>query len=94
MTDLLSFLETLRRPKLLMRAARIGLSEYNRTRVLKRIAPNAADAAPAHVLRTLIPVEEALEEARQSGDASYVPSRHVEVLIALLAELRRVTQPA
>lgn len=94
MTDLLSFLHTLRRPQLLMRAARIGLSEYNRTRVLKRIAPSAADAAPASVLRTLIPVEEALEEARRSGDASYVPSRHVEVLIALLSELRRATQPA
>lgn len=94
MTDLLSFLQTLHRPKLLVRAARLGLMEYNRTRVLKRIAPGAVEASSGSVLRTLIPVEEALEEARRAGDASYVPSRHVEVLIALLGEFRRATQPA
>ena len=39
MIDPLAHLQTLSRPKLLVRAARIGLCEYNRERSLRRILP-------------------------------------------------------
>lgn len=75
---------TLRRPRLLMRAARIGLQDYRRDRDLRRILPNVPDPRALDVLLT----EEArLEAARQSG-AAWPALRHIEVMIALLAELR------
>lgn len=36
----------------------------------------------------MLSVEANLEEARQSGDATYSVSRHVDMMIALLAEAR------
>ena len=93
MTDVKQWTETLRRPRLLLQAAKLGVSDYNRDRVLKRVSPARVPATPAGALAALIPVEETLEEARRTGDASYVPSRHVEILIAVLAELKALTSP-
>jgi len=90
MTDALDWINSLRRPRLLVEAARIGVPDYSRARVLKKFAAAQMEASPAAALSTLIPVEETLETARRSGDASYVPSRHVEVLIAILAEMRAI----
>lgn len=90
MTDALTWIKELRRPRLLVEAANIGLPDYDRTRVLKKFAATQVEASPSAALTSLIPVEETLEDARRSGDASYVPSRHVEVLIAILAEMRAV----
>jgi hypothetical protein len=88
MTDLTLWIKTLRRPRLLVQAAKLGLADYNRERVLKRVAPTKRPQTAMGALAALIPVEETLEEARRSGDASYVPSRHVEVLIAVLSEIK------
>lgn len=90
MTDVTLWINGLRRPGLLMNAARHGLNEYNREQVLKRVMPSAVKRSPERALEALIPVEETLESARRAGDASYTPSRHVEVMIALMAELRSV----
>lgn len=86
--DASTLTETLRRPRLLIKAALLGLRDYNRNRVLKRLISAPAAPRPGAAVTTLVCVEERLEAARRSGDASYTPSRHVEVLIALLAELR------
>ncbi len=49
----------------------------------------ASDApAPGVAVTRLIEEEARLEETRQGGGAGYSPSRHVEVLIALMAEAR------
>lgn len=93
MSDLLSLVEKLQRPSLLLRAARLGIKDYDRGRVLKRLTSTPKLPSPQRAVSTLLSVEEGLEEKRKSGDASYVPSRHVEVLIALLAELRLMVQP-
>lgn len=95
---------TLLRPRLLMRAARIGLAEYRRDRDLGRILPQAlfpalrtargADFAlalarqGAAVLDWLVEEEARLDAARLGAQAGYSPLRHIEVMIALLAELR------
>lgn len=74
-------------------AAKYGMSDYNRERVLKRLMRGAALPSPRKAVSTLLTTEETLETARKSGDASYNVSRHVEVLIALLAEARQMANP-
>jgi hypothetical protein len=91
MSDVRSLLADLRRPRLLMRAARFGLGDYRRDRDLRRLVNTPA--SPEETLPRLLVVEQQLEGTRLSGDASYSPARHIDVLIALLAEaqlLRRV----
>lgn len=87
MTDFRNLLSDLRRPALLLRAARFGLSDYQRDRDLKRLLRQAAAGGPEKTLPRLIHEENLLEETRKAGDASYSLTRHVELLIALLAEL-------
>ena len=92
MSDFHKTLSQMRRPSMLMRAARLGLTDYRRGTWLKRLAPG--DSTPERTVARLISTEEALEETRQRGDASYSITHHIEVLIALLAEatlVRRAT---
>lgn len=84
MTDCRSLLATIRRPRLLMRAARFGLQEYRRERDLRRYVGNTA--SPEDAVSSLMTVEARLEANRIAGDAAYSVARHIEVLIALLAE--------
>jgi Family of unknown function (DUF6477) len=84
MTDCRTMLETLRRPRLLMRAARFGLAEYRRERDLRRYVVGVV--SPEDTVTSLMTVEARLEATRIAGDAAYSVARHIEVLIALLAE--------
>jgi hypothetical protein len=84
MSDLRDLLATLRRPRLLMHAARFGLGDYRRERDLRRLV--MGDPSPEQTLPRLIEVERHLEDTRLSGDVSYSVARHIDVLIALLAE--------
>lgn len=86
MTDFRALLADLRRPQLLIRAARLGVSEYCRERDLKRLLN--AQPSPDRAVSRLLSEEEALEETRKRGDACYSVARHIEVLIALIAEAR------
>jgi hypothetical protein len=67
-----------------MRAARFGLGEYRRERDLRRWVPDPV--TPENTVSTLISTEARLEATRLAGDAAYSVARHIEVLIALLAE--------
>lgn len=84
MSDIRMLLANLRRPRLLMRAARFGLGEYRRERDLRHLVNPAA--SPEVTVPRLLSEEERLEATRLAGDASYSPARHIDVLIALLAE--------
>lgn len=86
MNDVKTLLTNLRRPRLLIRAARFGLSDYNRNRDLKRVMRTANAPTPTRAVSTLIEEEAKIEETRRAGDAGYNVTRHVEVLIALIAE--------
>ena len=92
MTDIHAFLSTLRRPRLLIRAARFGLDEYNRKRDLKRLIGATTTPSPHSAVNALIEKEAHLEQVRKDGDATYSVARHVEVLIALMAETRLLPQ--
>ena len=88
MIDLSRHIASLRRPRLLIRAARLGVDEYRRERDLTRLMQNTHLPSPERAVSTLLDEEDRLETTRKSGDADYSPLRHVEVLIALIAEAR------
>lgn len=92
MPDLLSMVHDLRRPRLLIRAARAGLADYNRCRDLKRVMRVAEAPVPGRALSALVAEEERIEATRQSGDAGYSFLRHIEILIAMMAELRHIAR--
>lgn len=79
-------LSDLRRPRLLLNAARHGLAGYRRDRDLKRLIEDAV--SPEAAVPRLMWEEERLEETRRAGDAAYSVMRHIEVLSALIAEAR------
>ncbi len=96
MTDPFAALAPLRRPKLLIRAARAGLALYqperDLPRVLRRAGAGSADR-PGARLEALLAAENRLETCRRAGDAAYRATAHVEVMTALLAEAERAPGP-
>ncbi len=93
MTTPQTALNALRRPRLLIRAARFGLTDYNRDRDLKRLMKTSVTPGPAKALDALLAVEAELENTRETGQAAYSVARHIEVLIALMAESRALATP-
>ena len=94
MTDLAAALATLRRPRLLIRAARFGLNDYDRVRDLRRLIRAEAPPAPERALDRLMAAEAEIEEVRRARTAGYSVSRHVELLIAIMAEARLLPRRA
>lgn len=86
MSEYRKLLAAMRRPPILMQAVRHGLAHYRRGPVLKRLA--GGETLPARALPRLLAHEARLEESRVRGGADYSPMRHVEVLVALVAETR------
>ncbi|MDA7424547.1 DUF6477 family protein [Thalassococcus lentus] len=90
MKDLIGMLESLRRPRLLIRAARIGAQDYRRDTQLKRLFGYGRLPRPGAALMRLIEIEEGLNDARVAEAASYSISRHVEVLCAMMGEAQLI----
>ena len=88
MSETLSLLRSLRRPRLLIRAARFGLSDYRRDTDLPRVLQRPAPNCPEGALQELVVEEQMIEEIRRSGDASYSISHHIELLVAMMSEAR------
>ena len=88
MTDLLTMLKCLHRPRILIRAARFGMPDYSRKRDLRRLLKSSVPPSPAHAVTKLMNEESLQEDKRKSGDATYSIARHVSILIALMAEAR------
>ena len=77
---------TLRRPRLLSRAAAAGAAIYRRERDLVRLMPRLFGKGAAALLPALAEAEAACEADRKGGVATYSICRHVALLSALLAE--------
>lgn len=92
MTDIKVIVPPLRRPRLLVRAARLALADYNRDRDLKKLIKTSSTPHPSRAVSELMQQENWLESARKSGNGSYSIARHVAVLSALMSELRLVPQ--
>lgn len=88
MTDLAATLAEIRRPRILIRAARAGVLDYRRDRDLKRLLRDCKETAPHQAIRPLLAEEKRLEETRTNNAATYNVQRHVAVLTALIAEAR------
>lgn len=87
MLDIMTVLETIRRPRLLMQAARHALQATRGPRNLRRLV--GTDGNIAIVISRLISEEEKLERTRLSGEADYSVARHIELLAALIGEASR-----
>ncbi len=88
MQDLLTMLNALHRPRLMMRAARIGAQDYRRATHLPRLLGYGVLPGHGGALIKLIEMEALLEDQRTDGDASYSLIRHLDVLIAMVGEAR------
>ncbi len=86
MKDILSTFSTLRRPRLLLQAARIGLQSYHREFDLRRQFAYGPLPRSGQALMSLMEIETVLNEQRVQGKVCYRPSNHVDVLIAVLGE--------
>ena len=88
MQDILSMLHSLRRPPLLMRAARIGSEDYRRAVHLPRLLGYGVLPRHGLALMRLMEIEAELNTQRTNSDASYNLMKHVDVLIAMVSEAR------
>ncbi len=96
MLDISARIAQLRRPSLLIQAARFGLDEYTRDVHLRRILKTDGIPRPAPAVMQLLDVESAINTARIEKQATYSVARHVDAMIALMAEaqiLRATTRP-
>src|SRR6056297_441997 len=94
MTDLTQTLAEIRRPRLLIRAARHGVDDYRRPRDLRRILRMEVLPGPSAAVWRLIELEESHDARRRAGDAGYSIAVHLEVLIALMAEAQALAPAA
>lgn len=81
-------IDTIKRPKILVRAAKIGLEWYRRERDLKKVIHSLTTPTPERAVERLVVAERELEEFRATGQAQYSVHRHIAVLTALLGEAR------
>ncbi|MEL6914964.1 MAG: DUF6477 family protein [Pseudomonadota bacterium] len=86
MQDVYTRLSTLKRPRLLVSAARHGLAEYDRCRHLSKVLGTTRAPGSAEAAMRLMELEASHNEARVTGDGAYAVGRHVDVLIALMGE--------
>ncbi|MGI3167624.1 DUF6477 family protein [Pseudooceanicola sp. C21-150M6] len=85
-------LSSLRRPALLVRAARHGCQSYDRARVLVRLLGETPSPAAARL--ALLECEADQEYARQCRAPGYRVQRHLDILTALISEDRLSRQIA
>ncbi|KUJ80119.1 DUF6477 family protein [Ruegeria profundi] len=86
MQDLMTMITTLRRPRLLARAAKIGAQDYDRDRYLQRILGYGSMPSTGAALVRLLEMEREVNAQRLEEDAAYSLVRHLDLLIALLGE--------
>jgi hypothetical protein len=86
MQDLMTMIATLRRPRLLARAAKLGARDYDRERHLQRILGYGSLPGTGAALVRLMEMEREVNAQRVEEDAAYSLVRHLDLLIALLGE--------
>lgn len=85
--SLIEDINSLRRPRVLVRAARFSMLEYRRDKVLKRVLKRDTVPGPMAALALLLHRESELETMRQEGDAGYSVAKHIDVLSGLMGEI-------
>ena len=70
MQDALTILHKLRRPKMLMRAAQIGVAEYKRVAHLPRLLGYGRMPKQSEAILKLIEIEKNLKALRKAGESA------------------------
>lgn len=90
MKDIHSLLASLHRPRILMRAGRIGAQDYRRAVHLPRFLGYGNLPRHAEALMRLMDAEAEIEIQRTTADPCYSVARHVEIMIAIVGEAREL----
>ena len=88
MQDLYTQLAKLRRPRILITAARHGTRDYERGIHLRRLLKSDALPHTGEAVVRLMEMERDLDDARRTHAGHYRLATYVEVLIALMSEAR------
>jgi len=86
MNDFRTTVQQMQRPRMLIRAARMGLADYHRERDLRRLGHMSLQ--PEESMPHLLLQEGRIEEKRRAGEMGYSIMQHIDVLIAIMAEAR------
>lgn len=86
MQDLMTMITALRRPRLLVRAAKHGAQDYDRERYLQRLLGYGSLPGTGAALIRLMEMERDVNAQRLAEDAAYSLVSHLDLLIALLGE--------
>ena len=87
MTPSSQTLAQMTRPKLLVSAAQIGLKDYKRDQDLKKVLRERAVPPQGKAAALIAEIEREMDTRRRTQDPTYSPVRHLEALIALIAEV-------
>ena len=63
-----------------------ALGNYDRSTGLQRLLGKSDKIRPEDALRELLPLEQDCETRRQTGRIAYSVARHLEVMVAIIAE--------
>lgn len=88
MLDLQSLVRTLKRPGLLVRAARFGLDDYRREHTLRQLLRVEDLPTTGAALIQLLDLEAAANDQRLSISAEYNTASHIALLTAIMGEAR------
>lgn len=88
MQDIMTLLGTLKRPRLLIQAARIGGEHYQRDVHLPRLLRDGDTPRGGSALMQLVDLEALHDERRRRQDPAYNIAAHVEVLAAMMGEAK------
>lgn len=84
--EVMARLSYMKRPSLLVTAARAGVMTYNRERSLRRILKTTGTPALLKGLTMLLDEEQIQNDLRRTGSGLYDVSHHIELMIALIAD--------
>ncbi len=88
MQNIFQTLESLRRPKLLIQAARIGAAEYQGKARLAKLIDAGDLMRGGSALSRLLDMEQDVNDLRKQHATSYSVAYHVELLTAVMGEAR------
>lgn len=86
MKDITGLLAEIRRPRLLLDAARHSAAGYRRERDLHKLLRGPGPKRSGEAVMRLMEIEAELDSHRRAGAAHYSIPRHIRVLGAMLGE--------
>ena len=96
MQDIIGQVMALKRPNLLVQAARFGVDDYKRERHLRRCLGCETTPSPGQALMSLLDIEKQINYDRETKSGTYDAPRHIDILTAIMAEaalFRSTAQP-